>query len=114
MSLEELIARRYHGKIIPRKIPLSQEIKKNIYLLVFTLLFIIIILSIAFLLTTSGQAEQGNILQSIQSEKDQYTSQKRVLDDKILDAQSLKTIENSEKVQQMQKVEAPVYLEGNR
>ncbi len=109
MSLEELIARR-HGKVITKKLTLSQEVKKSIYWLFFTLLSIIVLLSIVFLLNTSQSNQKGYILQKEQVDKDKYELQKRELIDKIIQAESLKNIEQNAQVKKMQKPSNPLYL----
>ena len=111
MSLEELIERRSHGKIIPKKIPFSQEIKKSIYLLISTLLSLIVILSIVFLLNTNQSSQKGYMLKKEEINKNDYELQKRELTDKITEAQSLKRIEQSSILKQMQKPETQIYIE---
>ena len=110
MSLEELIQRKQHGKIINKKIPLSQEVKRSIYLLIFTLLALIVILSIVFLLNTSQSTQKGYILKKEQIDKEAYLLRNRELINKIIEAQAFKSIEESNLVKKMQKPENPIYI----
>ena len=93
-SFEDIKYRRKEGKIISRKATLSQEVKKSIYLLIFTLLGIIILLSIVFLLNTSQSTQKGYILQQEQVDKQNFLSQNEQLLEKIIQAQAYKTIES--------------------
>lgn len=94
LSFEDIKYRKKEGKIIPRKATLSQEVKKSIYLLVFTLLGIIVLLSIVFLLNTSQATQKGYILQQQQLDKENFLSQNRELIEKIIQAQTFKTIQD--------------------
>ncbi len=92
LSFEDIKYRKKEGKIIPRKATLSQEVKKSIYLLVFTLLGIIVLLSIVFLLNTSQATQKGYILQQQQIDKENFLSRNRDLIEKIIQVQAYKTI----------------------
>ena len=93
LSFEDLKYRKKEGKIIPRKATLSQEVKKSLFLLIFTLLGIIVLLSIVFLLNTSQATQKGYILQQEQIDKETYLSQSRTLIEKIITAQTTNTIQ---------------------
>jgi len=93
LSFEDIKYRKKEGKIISRKATLSQEIKKSIYLLMFTLLGIIILLSIVFLLNTSLATQKGYILQQQQVDKENFLEQNEQLLEKIIQAQAYKTIQ---------------------
>lgn len=109
MLPEEIIQRR--GKIIPTKTPLSLEIKKSIYMLGFTLLCIIILVSIVYLLNSSQSTQKGYSLKQDQLQKDALVEQSNDLVRKIIDAQSYTTIEKSNLVKSMVKPEKPVYVD---
>jgi hypothetical protein len=93
LSFEDIKHRRREGKIFSRKTTLSQEVKKSIYLLMFTLLGIIVLLSIVFLLNTSQSTQKGYILQQEQLDKETFLSQNEALLEKIIQAQAYKTIQ---------------------
>lgn len=114
MSLEELIQRQQHSKIIPRKIPLSQEVKRSILLLIFTLMGIIIMLSVVFLLNTSQSTQKGYILKKEQIDKEEFLLMNRELINKIIEAQSFKTIQGNSAVQKMEKPENQVYVKEKK
>ena len=110
----DLIERRRQGKIIPRKKPLSQEVRKSIYLLCFALLTIIVLLSIVFLLNTSQSAQKGFILKQEQNRKEELLLQERELVTKIIEARAYSKIEASEIVEVMEKSENPIYIETEK
>ncbi len=111
MSLEELI-RRKHGKVIAKKIPFSQEVKRSIYLLIITLLALIVLLGIVFLMNTSQSTQKGYVVQKEQFDKDKFLLRNRELINKIIEAQSFKTIQDNEIVKGMQKPDSVTYLQG--
>jgi Na+-transporting NADH:ubiquinone oxidoreductase subunit NqrC len=109
MVQEEIIRKR--GKSIPLRTPLSQEIKKSIFMLIFTLLAIIVLVSIVYLLNSSQTTQKGYSLKQQQLEKDQLMEKSRDLVRQIIQAQSFTNIENNQLVKQMVKPEKPVYLD---
>lgn len=114
ISLPEGSLRKSEGKIINKKIPLSQEIKRSIYLLVFTLLGIIVVLGAVFLLNTSQATQKGYILKKEQIDKDQSLLMNRDLVNKIIEAQSFKTIEEKIMGKKMGPVENLTYIKDNK
>lgn len=107
MLTEEIIKRR--GKTIPTKTPLSIEIKKSVYMLIFTLLSIIVLVSIVYLLNSSQSTQKGYSLKQQQLEKDNLIEESHDLVRKIIQAQSFSNIENSTLVKAMIKPQ-PVYI----
>lgn len=105
------IRRRKQGKIIPKRTPLSKEIKKSITWLMFTLVFLTVILSIVYLLNTTQSSQKGYQLKQEQIRKEQLELQKRDLVNKIIEAMSFHKIENSEIVSSMLKAETTLYIE---
>lgn len=106
----ELAERRRQGKIIQRKNPLSKEIKQSIYLLFFTLLSIIVILSIVYLLNTTQANQKGYALLQEQIKKEQLLSENENLLNKITEAKTTNKIEDSSAVKEMRKAENPQYI----
>lgn len=111
MSLEELIERRLSSKIIPRRIPLSQEIRRGIYLLVFSLLSIIVVLNIIFLQNTSLEPQKGIMLSELEYNKEYLLQKHKELTTKKIEAESLRKLEENELVKQMQEPENIIYVQ---
>ncbi len=114
ISLPDGFLRKSEGKIINKKIPLSQEIKRSIYLLVFTLLGIIVTLGTVFLLNTSQATQKGYILKKEQIDKDQSLMMNRDLVNKIIEAQSFRTIEEKIGDKKMKPAESLTYIKEKK
>lgn len=106
----ELAERRRQGKVIPRKNPLSKEIRQSIYLLIFTLLSIIVILSIVYLLNTTQANQKGYELLQEQIKKEELLTENENLLNKITEAKTTNKIEDSNAIKEMQKPENPEYI----
>ncbi len=107
----DFLQRRRQGKIIPKKKPLSKEVKKSITWLTFTLIFLTVILSIVYLLNTTQSNQKGYALKQEQIKKEQLELQKRQLVNQIIEAMSFNKIEDSSIVENMKKTENPIYIE---
>lgn len=114
LSLENLKIRRTQGKNFTKKMPLSQEIKRSIFLLIFTLLTIIVLLSIVFLLNRSEETQKGYALKKQELEREEYLLQNRELINKIIEAQSFHTIQDSQNVKGMLPPENVTFIEGKK
>jgi len=110
----DLIERRRSGKIISKKKPLSQEIKRSIFMLFFALLGIIVVLSIVFLLNTSQSSQKGYILKQEQLRKEQLILKNHNLINKIIESMTYKRIEQSPLLKGMQKPETLLYLDKEK
>lgn len=106
--MDEIIKRR--GKSMPNKNPLSVEIRKSIFMLVFALLAIIVMVSIVYLLNSTQTTSKGYSLKEQQLKEDLLTEESRDLINKIIQAQSFQNIKNNDIVKQMVKPETPVYI----
>lgn len=109
-TASEYLDRKREGKIFTRKKTLSEEVKRSIFMLIFTLLSIIIILSIVLLLNDSNSYQKGYALKEQQIQKDQLEQQNRELINKIIDLTIYSRIENSPLLKSMIKLESPTYL----
>lgn len=114
ISLEELHLRRKEGKIITKKATLSQEIKKSLFALIFTLVSISIILSTVFLLNKSQETQKGYVLEKEQQDRENALLKSRELIQKIIEAQAFKTIQNSTIVKDMLAPENITYITENK
>lgn len=106
----EFAERRRQGKIIPRKNPLSQEIKRSIYMLICTLLSIIVILSIVYLLNTTQANQKGYELLQQEIKKEELVSEQEELLNKVTEAKASNKIEGNDSIKEMQKPTNPQYI----
>jgi hypothetical protein len=111
MNNDEQIVVKRRGKSIPLRKPLSQEIKKSIFMLIFTLLAIIVLVSIVYLLNSSQTTQKGYSLRQQQLEKDLLIEESNQWVHKIIQAQSFQGISDNELVKKMVQIEKPIYLE---
>jgi hypothetical protein len=102
--------RRRLGKIVPKKIPLSRQIKKSISMLLFSLLFLVVLLSIVYLMNTTQSNQKGYVLTQEQLRKDNLMMERRHLINMVNEAKSLLIIENSPLLQQMVKPDKTNYI----
>jgi hypothetical protein len=80
-------------------------------MLVFTLLGLIVILSIVFLLNTSQSSQKGYILKQAQLKKEDLLVTNHDLINKIIGAMTYQRIENSPLIKSMLKPDKPVYIQ---
>lgn len=106
----DITQRRRSGRIITKKIPLSRQIKKSLSMLTFTLIFLVLILSIVYLLNTTQSSQKGYALQQEQLRKGELLLEQRTLTDRINDAKSLQLIEEATTTKDMIKPENPAYI----
>jgi hypothetical protein len=109
----DLLQKRRAGKIMPRKIPLSRQVKKSISMLIFALLFLIIILSIVYLSNKTQSSQQGYVLKQEQLIKESLLLEKRQLINKINEAKSFQTIDESSLLEEMVEAPEPTYIKAN-
>ena len=102
---------RKEGKIITKKQPLSQTVKRSISLLFFALLFIIVVLSIIFIMNSSQAYQKGNVLKQEKTKKETLLMENRRLIDEIIKSMAYDKIEQSDQVKSMKKPENPQYIE---
>lgn len=109
MLHNDIINRR--GKTIPTRSPFSEQVRKSIYMLMFTLLAIIVMVSIVYLLNSSQSTQKGYSIKQQQLEKDLLIEKSNELIRQLIQAQSFHSIENSALVKKMIKPEKPVYID---
>lgn len=83
-------------------------------MLIFTLLAIIVLVSIVYMLNSSQTTQKGYALKQQQLEKDLLNEEKNQWISKIIQAQSFQNMKESSLVQQMIKLENPVYLQEQK
>lgn len=102
--------KRTYGKTFHRKQLLSKEVKKSILHLMITLTFLIIILGIVYMLNTTQSSQKGYILQNQRLEKDHLEMKQRALIQDIINAKSIRNLEEHPIIKNMQKPENPIYI----
>ncbi|MFA5854760.1 MAG: hypothetical protein WC846_00495 [Candidatus Gracilibacteria bacterium] len=94
--------------------PLSQEVYATYRLLTATVFLLCIIFTGAYLYTNTLKPAKGYQLEKLQSEYESLQSDLRKVDQKITEAQSFKSLENNNIVEDMEKSEDQVsFLEDS-
>lgn len=93
-----------------RRIPLSIEVHKVLKMLSFTLLGMLVVVSAYFFVKMTYTAERGYSLKENQLRQRSLESENRILKQRVLDAQSLNELKNSEVVGKMTPPENSVYV----
>lgn len=106
----DLIERRRSGKIVTKRKPLSIEVKKSLYMLIFALLGIIVVLSIVFLLNTSQSSQKGYVLKQQELKKEALMLQNHELVNKIIEAMTYQKVEDNPIIKGMTKPENLQYI----
>ena len=106
----ELMERKRSGKIFTKRKPLSIEVKKSIYMLIFALLGIIVLLSIVFLLNTSQSSQKGYALKQAEIQKETLMLQNHELVNKIIEVMTYQQIEDNPIIKGMIKPENLEYI----
>lgn len=105
------IYKRYGSKVIKKRTPLSQEVRKAIVTLLFGLVLIIVVLSIVFLLNTSNSAQKGYVHSQLRLQNDELEDLNRELKMKVIEARSMFNLESTEKVDEMVKPESVMFVD---
>jgi hypothetical protein len=108
--VDEVLNKRFGGKIIRKRTPLSQEVRKTIIALLFGLVLITVVLSIVFLLNTSNSAQKGYVHSQLILQNEELENINKELRMKVLKAKSMFMLEESDKMYDMEKPEDPTYI----
>ncbi len=108
--VDETFNRRFGSKIIRKRTPLSQEVRKTIVALLFGLILITVVLSIVFLLNTSNSAQKGYVHSQLILQNEELENINKELRMKVLKAKSMFRLEESDKIYNMEKPEDPAYI----
>ncbi len=106
----EIIERQRQGKNITKKKTFSEEIKKSIYMLMFTLFAIILTLSITYLLNTTQSNQKGYELDQEQSRQEKLIIERDNVINKIIEVMSYKKLEQNPLLQKMLKPEVTEHI----
>ncbi len=95
-----------------QRVPLSIEVKKVLKMLVYTLSAMVLSISAYFFINTSSTAEKGYSMKENQVRRQELEDQNRILEQRLLEVQSIKALKNSSIVQDMVESKAPIYIEA--
>lgn len=110
MTRFPILLKRSYYPAFQRRAPLSSEVKKIIKALLVTLLIIIVGSSVFFLFSRSESAQKGYLLRSIELQNAKLRSENQAMNQKVLEAQSYKEIQESETIENMEPVTGTKYI----
>lgn len=93
-----------------QRTPLSIEVKKVIKLLSYTMVGLLVATSAYFFIKMSNTAESGYLMRESQLRQQTLEDENRMLKQRLLDAQSLEELQQSNIVKDMQEPESPQYI----
>lgn len=109
--VEEELFKRYGSKVIKKRTPLSQEVRKAIITLLFGLVLITVALSIVFLLNTSNSHQKGYMHTQLRLQNEDLEDYNKALRIEVMEAKSILHLEQSEKIDEMEDSDAPIFME---
>lgn len=109
--VDDIITRKYGSKVIKRKAPLSQEVRKAIVTLMFGLVLITVALSIVFLLNTSNSAQKGYIHSQLILQNEELDNINKELKMKVTEARSMLHLEETDNVNEMVKPKDTILID---
>lgn len=92
-----------------KKQTLSEQIEKSFRALMVTMGILIALLYISYLYIGTNSQEKGYILRELQEKNEKLYYENKILDKKIIEAETLKTIEKSNQTKKMQSPEEITY-----
>lgn len=108
---DDVIRRKYGSKVIRKRIPLSQEVRKAIVTLMFGLVLITVVLSIVFLLNTSNSAQKGYVHSQLILQNEELDNINKDLRMKVMEARSMLHLEDTDNIDQMLKPESTMLID---
>lgn len=108
---EDVIRRKYGSKVIRKRTPLSQEVRKAIVTLMFGLVLITVVLSIVFLLNTSNSAQKGYVHSQLILQNEELDNINKDLKMKVMEARSMLHLEETDNIDDMLKPESTILID---
>ena len=96
-----------------RKNTLSHKVEVGVNALVFVIIALIALISLAYLANSNRNATKGYALKNLELKRSQLVTENEVWDMEIARVQSLANIQNDEKVKSMVKTNEPLFIRGD-
>jgi uncharacterized protein (DUF3084 family) len=109
--VDDMLNKRFGSKVIRKRTPLSQEVRKTIVALLFGLVLITVVLSIVFLLNTSNSAQKGYVHSQLRLQNEELENINKELRMKVMKARSMFNLESTNKINEMDKPESASYVD---
>jgi len=96
-----------------RKNTLSRKVEVSVNALVFVIIVLVAIISLAYLANANKNATKGYALKTLELKRSQLLTENEVWDMEIARVQALANIQNDPKVKTMVKTDTPMFVRGD-
>jgi len=96
-----------------RKNTLSQKVEVSVNALVFVIIVLVALISLAYLANANKNATKGYALKNLEVERSHLITENEVWDMEIAQTQALANIQNDPKVKSMVKTDTPLFIRGD-
>ena len=96
-----------------RKNTLSQRVDLSVNALVFVIIGLVVIISLAYLANANKNATKGYALKNLEAKRADLLTENEVMDMEIARVQALDNIQNDPKVKSMVRSDAPLFVRGD-
>ena len=96
-----------------RKNTLSQRVELSVNALVFVIIGLVVIISLAYLWNSNANATKGYALKNLELQRTNLVTQNEVMDMEIARVQALDKIQNDPKVKTMVRADQPLFVRGD-
>ena len=92
---------------------LSQKVEVGINALLFVIIALVALISLAYLANSNANATKGYALKNLELKRSQLVTENEVWDMEIAKTQALESLQNDPKVQKMVKADQPLFIRGD-
>ena len=96
-----------------RKNTLSRKVEVSVNALVFVIIVLVALISLAYLANANRNATKGYALKNLELKRSQLLTENEVWDMEIARVQALANIQNDPKVKTMVKTDTPMFVRGD-
>lgn len=96
-----------------RKNTLSHKVEVGVNAVVFIIIVLVALISLAYLANANRNATKGYALKNLEYERSRLLTENEVWDMEIAQVQSLNTIQNDPKIKSMVSIDKPLFIRGD-
>lgn len=96
-----------------RKNTLSHKVEVGVNAVVFIIIVLVALISLAYLANANRNATKGYALKNLEYERSRLLTENEVWDMEIAQVQSLATIQNDPKIKSMVSIDKPLFIRGD-
>jgi hypothetical protein len=112
-SMAAVLTLDYNPNFKLRSKPLSHKVEVGINALLFVIITLVTLISLAYLANANHNATKGYALKNLELKRSNLLTENEVLDMEIARVQALENIQNDPKIQKMVKANEPMYIRGD-